>query len=70
MADRYPLTIEQLRQTREDLATITEQAEQIAGLMLACHGESDQRTIRAQEAHAALVRLQMEMGREHAKGAS
>ncbi|MCU1234131.1 MAG: hypothetical protein JWP63_2098 [Candidatus Solibacter sp.] len=70
MQDRYPPTIEQLRQTNEDVGVMAEQAKQIAQLMLACHGESDQRTIRAQEAHAALVRLQTEMGREHAKGVS
>ncbi len=45
------------------------QAEEIAELLCACYGESDQRTIRAQEAHAALHRFQIEMGREHAKSA-
>ena len=43
------------------------QAEEIAQLMCACYGESDQRTIRAQEAHAAIVRLQAEMKRDRAK---
>lgn len=45
------------------------QAEEIAQLMCACYGESDQRTIRAQEAFAALHRLQTEMKREHLKSA-
>ena len=70
MPDRYPLTREQVRLTMEDVAAMTEQAAEIAGMMLAAHGASDQRTIRAQEAHAALVRLQTELGREHAKGVS
>jgi hypothetical protein len=69
MADRYPLTIEQVRQTIQDVAAIAAQAGEIAQLMCACYGESDQRTIRAQEAHAAIQRLQIEMGREHAKSA-
>ena len=66
MADRYPLTVEQLRQTKRDLDEITERTGEIAGLMSACYGESDQKTIRAQECHAALQRLQRELGREHA----
>ena len=70
MAERYPLTIEQVRQTIEEIAAMTAQAEGIAGLMTAGYGESDQRTIRAQEAHGALVRLLAEMGRVHAKSAS
>jgi hypothetical protein len=65
--DHYPLTIEQLRQTIQDVAAMTEHAAEIAQLMLACHGESDQRTIRAQEAHAALVRFQVELGRAQAE---
>jgi prophage tail gpP-like protein len=69
MLDRYPLTVEQLRQTTQDVAAMCTQAEEIAELLCACYGESDQRTIRAQEAHAALHRFQIEMGREHAKSA-
>lgn len=67
--DRYPLTIDQVRQTMRDLNALTEQAEEIAKLMLAGYGEHDRRTIRAQEAHAALVRFQTELGREHAQTA-
>jgi hypothetical protein len=67
MADRYPLTVEQLRQTTHDISAMCVQAEEIAQLMSACYGDSDQRTIRAQEAHAAIHRLQTEMKREHAK---
>jgi hypothetical protein len=66
MADRYPLTVEQMRQTTQDLADLETRAEGIAGLMRAAYGDSDPRTIRAQEAHAALQRLQWEISREHA----
>jgi hypothetical protein len=67
--DRYPLTVDQLRDTIRDLNSMTDQAETIAHLMLACYGEQDRRTIRAQEAHAALVRLQTELGRDQAQSA-
>jgi dihydroneopterin aldolase len=69
MADRYPLTVDQVRQTSQDIDSISAIAEEIAQLMCASYGESDQRTIRAQEAHAAIQRLQIEIGREHAKSA-
>jgi hypothetical protein len=59
-----------VRQTMDDIAGMTAQAEAIAGLMVAGYGESDQRTIRAQEAHGAMVRLQAEMAREPSKGVS
>ena len=65
MADRYPLTVDQLRQTKLDLSEILERSEEIARLMSAGYGESDPRAVRAQEAHAALLRLQWEMEREH-----
>jgi hypothetical protein len=48
---------------------MAQQAEEIAQLLGACYGDSDQRTIRAQECSAALQRLQTEMGREHAASA-
>jgi hypothetical protein len=67
MAERYPLTVEQMRQTNRDVAAMTEHAEEIAQLLLAGYGEHDRRTIRAQEVHAALVRLQTELGREPAQ---
>ncbi len=69
MPDRYPLTVEQLRQTNHEISAMSVQAEEVAQLMCACYGESDQRTIRAQEAHAAILRLQAEMKREHARSA-
>jgi hypothetical protein len=69
MDDRYPLTADQLKQTIQDVAAMVEQAEEIARLMVAAHGETDQQTIRAQEAHAALVRLQVELARGNAASA-
>ena len=69
MPDRYPLTVEQLRQANHEISAMSVQAEEIAQLMCASYGENDRRTIRAQEAHAAILRLQTEMQREHANGA-
>lgn len=63
MADRFPLTIEQVRQTKLSLAAMTEQTAEIAQLFSAVYGEADPKTVRAQEAHAALLRLQLEMQR-------
>ena len=64
MSDRYPLTVEQLRQANHEISAMSVQAEEIAQLMCASYGENDRRTIRAQEAHAAILRLQTEMKRE------
>lgn len=69
MPDRYPLTIEQTRQTQQDIDEMTGRAEEIAKLMSAAYGDSDQRTIRAQECHAALQRLQWELGRDRSASA-
>ena len=66
MADRYPLTIEQLRQVKLDLAGMKERAEEISQLMSAGYGEGDPRAVRAAEVNAALQRLQWEMDRDHA----
>jgi hypothetical protein len=66
MAERYPLTLEQLRQANDDISSMLAQAEQLAQLMCACYGDSDMRTIRAQETHAALQRLRAEIARHHA----
>jgi hypothetical protein len=63
MQDRYPLTIAQLRQAKEDLATMHEQAEEISRLLAAGYGTSDPKTIRAGELNAAIQRLQWELER-------
>ena len=69
MSDRYALTIAQLRQAREDLATIHELAEEISKLMTAGYGSSDPRAIRAGELNAAIQRLQWELERSAAGSA-
>jgi len=63
MQDRYPLTISQLRQAREELAAMKQRAEEISQLMAAGYGDTDPRTIRAGELNAAVQRLQWELDR-------
>jgi hypothetical protein len=62
-AKRYPLTIEQSAQLREDLAVIEERLQGIVVLMRACHGEQSQVAIRAEETAGALQRLHWELER-------
>lgn len=69
MPDRYPLTIAQLRQAKEDLAAMQERAEEISKLMTAAYGSSDPRAIRAGEVNAAIQRLQWELERNAGGGA-
>ena len=63
MLDRYPLTISQLRQAKEELAVMKQRAEEISQLMAAGYGDADPRTIRAGELNAAVQRLQWELDR-------
>ena len=63
MEDRYPLTIAQLRQAKEDLAAMKTQAEEIARLMSAGYGPSDPKSVRADELNAAIQRLMWELER-------
>src|ERR1039457_6817814 len=63
MQDRYPLTVAQLRKTKEDLATMQERAEEISRLMTAGYGSSDPKAIRAGELNSAIQRLQWELER-------
>jgi hypothetical protein len=63
MQDRYPLTVAQLRQAKEDLAAMKERAAEISQLMAAGYGVSDQKAIRADELNAAIQRLQWELER-------
>lgn len=63
MEDRYPLTVAQLRQTREELAGMQERAGEIARLMTAGYGASDPKAIRAGELNSAIQRLQWELER-------
>jgi hypothetical protein len=63
MLDRYPLTISQLRQAKDELAAMKQRAEEISQLMAAGYGASDPRAIRAGELNAAIQRLQWELDR-------
>jgi len=63
MLDRYPLTVSQLRQAKEELAAMKQRAEEISQLMTAGYGDSDSRAIRAGELNAAIQRLQWELDR-------
>ena len=63
MQDRYPLTVTQLHQAKEELAAMKEQAEEISQLMVAGYGASDPKAIRAGELKAAIQRLQWELER-------
>ena len=63
MLDRYPLTVSQLRQAKEELAAMQQRAEEISQLMTAGYGDSDPRAIRAGELNAAIQRLQWELER-------
>lgn len=66
-AKRYPLTIEQSAQLREDLALIEERLQAIVVLMRACHGEQSQAAIRAEETAGALQRFKWELERVQEK---
>lgn len=63
MPDRYPLTIAQLRQTRQDLGAMKEQAEEISRLIAAGYGDADPKSIRAGELNSAIRRLIWELER-------
>ena len=63
MPDRYPLTIAQIRQTKEDLEAMKEQAEEISRLIAAGYGDADPKAIRAGELNSAIQRLIWELER-------
>ena len=69
MQDRYPLTVTQLHQAKEELAAMKEQAEEISQLMMAGYGASDPKAIRAGELNSAIQRLQWEIERSAANSA-
>ncbi len=69
MSDRYPLTIAQLRQTKEDVGAMKEQAEEISRLIAAGYGDADPKAIRAGELNSAIQRLIWELERSGAGSA-
>ena len=64
MPDHEPLSIRQLQQVQEDVAELTDRAEEITRLMLAAYGPEDPRAVRAQEIRAAIQRLQWAIDRQ------
>ena len=62
--NHFPLTIDQVRQANAEICAIAQCAEELAQLLSAGYGEFDPRAVRAQEAHAAVQRLQWEMERK------
>ena len=69
MQDRYPLTVAQLRQAKEELSAMQERSEEIARLMAAGYGASDPKAIRAGELNSAIQRLRWELERSAANNA-
>ena len=63
MATQHPLTVDQLHQIKRDLADMQIRAEEIFHIMAASSGESDPRTVRAEELTGAIQRLQWAMER-------
>jgi uncharacterized coiled-coil DUF342 family protein len=66
MPDRYPLTIDQVQQVKNDLDGMRARAEEISQLMHAGYGDADRKFIRAEEVNAAIQRLQWELERNSA----
>jgi len=63
MATQYPLTIEQMRTMAQDLEDMKVRADEMFHLMSAGCGETDPRTVRAEELVAAIQRLQWALER-------
>jgi hypothetical protein len=53
----HPLTIEQMRLAKQDLADMQVRAEELWRLMTAAYGETDLRAVRAGDLHGAVKRL-------------
>ena len=63
MATQNPITEAQLRQMERDLEEMLIRADEMAALLAAGVGASDQRAIRAQELSSAIQRLQWALER-------
>jgi hypothetical protein len=66
----HPMTEAQGAVLNQDLATIMDTLSEIVNLLNACYGETDPRTARAEELHAAAQRLLWAMLREVTASAS
>ena len=62
-AEHYPLTNDQLQDVQRDILEMNARADELAQLLAAAFGETDQRAIRAKEIDAAFQRLQWAMQR-------
>jgi phage FluMu protein gp41 len=60
----HPLSIQQIRQVNQDVAELTDRAQEITKILLAAYGAEDPRAVRAQEVSDAVQRLQWAMERE------
>jgi hypothetical protein len=60
----HPLSIRQLQQVNQDVAELTDRAQEITKIMVAAYGLEDPRAVRAQEICDAIQRLRWAMERE------
>ena len=64
--EHYPLTNDQLQDVQSDILEMNARADELAQLLAAAFGETDQRAIRAKEIDAAFQRLRWAMQRSNA----
>ena len=64
--EHYALSNDQLQVVQRDILEMNARADELAQLLAAAFGETDQRAIRAKEIDAAFQRLQWAMQRSHA----
>ena len=60
----HPLSIRQLQEVNQDVAEVTDHAQEITKILLAACGPEDPRVVRAQEVSDAIQRLRWAMERE------
>ena len=65
MAERHPMSIQQRRILKQDLAELREKLAEVVSLIRGCYGEKKEPFVRAEETAAALQRLEWVL--EHEK---
>ena len=60
----HPLSIRQLQQVNQDVAELTDRAQENYEILLAAYGAEEPRAVRAQEVSNAIQRLQWAMERD------
>jgi hypothetical protein len=60
----HPLSIRQLQEVNQDVAELTERAEEVTKILRAACGREDPRAVRAQEVCDALQRLRWAIERD------